>query len=85
MDLIGFTFTFVLLAFSMSFPLLIPSRTLVTRLLLLLLLLVIISLVTRPLTSGFPGKLPTVLCHVQSATTDLAVGRGIGLLDSLAF
>ena len=84
MGLIRFTFPLLLLAFSASFPLLISSRTLVTRLLLLQLLLVV-SLVTRQLTSRLPGKFPTVFCHMQRATTDFAAGRGVGLLDSLAF
>ena len=84
MGLVCYTFPFILLAFTASFPLLIPSRTLVARLLLLLLMLVIISLVTRPFASGLPSKLSTVFCHVRRAVTDLAVGRGIGLLDSLA-
>ena len=83
MGLVRFTFPLILLAFTVFFPLL-SSRTLVAWLLLLWLLLVI-GLVTRWLTSGFSSKLPTVLCYVQRATTDLAASRGIGLLDSLAF
>ena len=72
-----FTFPFILLAFSTSIHLLFPSRTLVARFLLLLWLLGIISLVTRRFTSGFPGKTPTVFCHVRRAATDPAAGRGI--------
>ena len=85
MGLVHFTFPLILLAFSMSLPLLIPTRTLVARLLLLWLLLVIIGLVARHFTSGFPGKFPTVFRHVRRATTDFAASAGIGLLDSLAF
>ena len=79
MGLVCFTFTFILLAITASFPLFIPSRTLVARFLLLRLLLLGISLVTRRLTSGFPGKSPTVYCHVRRAMTDLAAGRGFNV------
>ena len=65
MGLVGFTFPLILLAFTASFPLLIPTRTLVARLLLLLLLLWFVSLITRPFTPGLPGEFPTVLCHVR--------------------
>ena len=75
------TFPLILLAFSASLPLLIPTRTLVAR---LLLLLGIISLVTRRLTSGLPGKFPTVLRCVQRTATDLAAGGWVGLFNGLA-
>ena len=84
MGLVRLTFPLILLAFSASLLLLIPTRTLVARLLLLLLLLDIISLVTRWLTSRLPGKFPTVLCHVQRAVTDLAAGGWAGLFNGLA-
>ena len=64
MGLMRLTFPLILLAFSVSLPLLILTRTLVARLLLLLLLLGIISLVTRQLTSRLPSKFPTVLLYV---------------------
>ena len=85
MGLVRFTFPLILLAFSASlpFPLLVPTRSLVARCLLLLSLLVI-SLVTRWLTSGLPGKFPTVLRRVQRAMTYLAVGGWAGLFNGLA-
>ena len=84
MGLMRLTFPLILLAFSVSLPLLIPTRTLVARLLLLLSLLGIISLVTRRFTSRLPGKFPAVLCCVRRAATDLAVGGWVGLFNSMA-
>ena len=85
MGLMRLTFPFILLAFSASLPLsfLVPTRSLVTRHLLLLSLLVI-SLVTRRLTSGLPGKFPTVLHGVQRTVTDLAAGGWASLFNGLA-
>ena len=85
MGLVRFTFPLILLAFSMSLPLLIPTRSLVTRLLLLQLLLVIISLVTRHFTPGFSSKFLTVFRRVRRATADFAVDGWVGLFDSMAF
>ena len=79
------TFPLILLAFSASLPLLFPTRTLVTRFLLLLLLLGIISLVTRWLTSGFPGKFPAVFRGVRRTSADFAAGGWRGLFNGLAF